>query len=362
MKKFVAAVMIFLIFLGAASWAKASGQATEKSDEELLKETVLLSWTVKEFEKTLGIEPSEALSQSTLEKPASSLTWIWIQETGATALTKPFRAVVYIKFSVPKERVPIDWINIGSSASLSYYFRQENIFSHPAAVITIDFAKMPLSQKVDIIIHEDLHLNDFAGAGQDALVTPLADIAAVKYFEAAGDVQNIKEAHTMIARRQGVSKELTALAKEVEKIFSDPNLSDDEKRQKALDLIFTYPEYAAMFKYQTQDQSAQDALEAKISHDLGYYGCYDWVLRHYEETGNFKALFEEIKKMTAMSLTELLAWCSNEPANAKKTSCNTGRFLFFVFMLKCYPYICREQKSWPLSARLRTKKKLCGRF
>ena len=327
MKKFVAAIIILLIFSGVVPYARAGlpaqateqeGRVSEKNDEEILKETVLLSRTVKEFEKTLGIEPGEALSQSTLEKPASSLTWIWIQETGATALTKPFRAVVYIKFSVPKERVPIDWINIGSGASLSYYFRQENIFSHPAAVITIDFAKMPLSQKVDIIIHEDLHLNDFAGAGQDALVTPLADIAAVKYFEAAGDVQNIKEAHTMIARRQGVSKELTALAKEVEKIFSDPNLSDDEKRQKALDLIFTYPEYAAMFKYQTQDQSAQDALEAKISHDLGYYGCYDWVLRHYEETGDFKVLFEEIKKIPAMNLTELLEWCSNEPANAKK--------------------------------------------
>src|SRR3990167_3712501 len=151
MKKIAAAVMIFLIFLGAASWAKASGQATEKSDEELLKETVLLSQTVKEFEKTLGIEPSEALSQSTLEKPASSLTWIWIQETGATALTKPFWAVVYIKFSVPKERVPIDWINIGSGASLSYYFRQENIFSHPAAVRTLWLRLLPTSPPLNTL-------------------------------------------------------------------------------------------------------------------------------------------------------------------------------------------------------------------
>lgn len=326
MKKFVAAIIISLIFLGAAPYARAGLPAqagdqeslvSAKSDEELLKETVLLSQKVKKFEKTLGIEPSEALSQNTLEKPASSLTWIWIQETGTTALSKPFQAVVYIKFSVPKEQVPIDWITIGSGASLSYYFRQENIFSHPAAVITIDFAKMPLSQKVDIIIHEDLHLNDFAGAGQDALVTPLADIAAVKYFEATKDIQSIKEAQTMIARRQSVSKELTALAKEVEKIFSDSNLSYDEKRRKVGDLISSYPEYAAMFKYQTQDQSVQDALEAKISHDLGYYGCYDWVLRHYEEIGNFKALFEEIKKIPAMNLTELLGWCSNESANAE---------------------------------------------
>lgn len=317
MKKFVAAIIISLIFSGAAPYARAGdqeGQISAKSDEKLLKETVLLSQKVKEFEKTLGIEPSEALSQSTLEKAASSLTWIWIQETGATALSKPFQAVIYIKFSVPKEQVPIDWITIGSGASLSYYFRQENIFSHPAAVITIDFAKMPLSQKVDIIIHEDLHLNDFAGAGQDALVTPLADIAAVKYFETAKDASSIREVIILIAHRKAISKELIEFAKESEKIFSDQNLSDDEKRQKAWDLISSYPEYAAMFKYQTQDQSAQDALEAKVSHDLGYYGCYDWVLRHYEETGNFKALFEEIKKMPAMNLTELLEWCSKNDA------------------------------------------------
>lgn len=320
MKKFVSAIIISLIFFGAVAYARAGdqeGQVSGKSDEKLLKETVLLSQKVKEFEKTLGIKPSEALSQSTLEKPASSLAWIWIQETGATALTKPFQAVVYVKFSVPKEQVPIDWITIGSGASLSYYFRQENIFSHPAAVITIDFAKMPLSQKVDIIIHEDLHLNDFAGAGQDVLVTPLADIAAVKYFETAKDASSIREGIILIAHRKAISKELIEFAKESEKIFSDQNFSDDEKRQKAWDLISSYPEYAAMFKYQTQDQSAQDALEAKVSHDLGYYGCYDWVLRHYEETGNFKALFEEIKKMPAMNLTELLELCSNESAKAE---------------------------------------------
>lgn len=67
MKKFVSAIIISLIFFGAAAYAQAGdqeGQVSGKSDEKLLKETVLLSQKVKEFEKTLGIKPSEALSQS----------------------------------------------------------------------------------------------------------------------------------------------------------------------------------------------------------------------------------------------------------------------------------------------------------
>ena len=64
MKKFVAAIIILLIFSGVVPYARAGlpaqateqeGRVSEKNDEEILKETVLLSRTVKEFEKTLGI-------------------------------------------------------------------------------------------------------------------------------------------------------------------------------------------------------------------------------------------------------------------------------------------------------------------
>lgn len=311
------ALFISLSVASCATMAKEERQTTEKSGDELLKEAVLLSQKVKDFEKTLGIEPSKALSQSVLEKTASSVIWIWIQESGTTAFTKPFEKIVSIEFGVPAEQAPIKWLHIGSAALMSYYFRQGNIFSGSNATITADFAKTPLWRQVNTVIHEDLHSSDFTGADQDALVTPLADIAALAYFETARDTNNIQNIRSVIADRQAISEELIAIAKEIEKVFADQKLSFDEQRNKAQKAIDAHLRYALMFKDQTEGQAMDNVLEAKISHDLGYYGCYGWMVRQYKQTGNFMTLFEKVKKMPAMNLTQLLKQCSSNPANEK---------------------------------------------
>ena len=46
---------------------------------ERLEENARLVEEVKTFGKTLGIEPTEALSRTAEEQPALSMLWLWMQ-------------------------------------------------------------------------------------------------------------------------------------------------------------------------------------------------------------------------------------------------------------------------------------------
>lgn len=305
MKKIIILILISVLLVFNSS-------ATAENNEKLLEETVLLSRKVKEFEKTLGIKPSAALSKTTLETPAKSIIWIWVQKSGTTALSRPFEALFLIEFPTAKNEIPIEFMRAYYTSD-SYFFRQGEVFSGDDSVITVEFAKMSLYQKVSSIVHEDLHSNDFPGAQLEAPVTVLADIAAVKFLEMAGDVQNAARKKTEIDQRRTISKELLNLAKEAEKLFNSVNLPPYDKRKKAMELLAFYPNYNKMFEAQAGGRQPYNYMfEAKISHDLNYYGCYDSLMRRYDEIGDFKTFFEEIKKIPKMNLPESLAWCSSK--------------------------------------------------
>ena len=54
-----------------------------------LQETVALVDEVKAFEKTLGIEPTQSLSNSSGQQSSLSMLWVWLQRVGTLALRGP---------------------------------------------------------------------------------------------------------------------------------------------------------------------------------------------------------------------------------------------------------------------------------
>lgn len=69
-----------------------------KTDEMRLQETIALSQEVKEFEKTLGIQPSACLSKSTMEQPGYYVYRLWIQKRGILALDTPIDMTISMSF------------------------------------------------------------------------------------------------------------------------------------------------------------------------------------------------------------------------------------------------------------------------
>src|SRR5262249_47714988 len=64
-----------------------------------LEENARLVDEVKAFGKTLGIEPTEALSRTTQEQPTLSMLWLWMQRLGTLALRAPVDIRMAIGFS-----------------------------------------------------------------------------------------------------------------------------------------------------------------------------------------------------------------------------------------------------------------------
>ena len=77
-------------FLAAASRSGTSGHFLYDDDSSeavtRLQQTAGLIEDVKAFGKTLGIEPTEALSRTAGNGPALSMLWLWMQREGTLAL------------------------------------------------------------------------------------------------------------------------------------------------------------------------------------------------------------------------------------------------------------------------------------
>ncbi|MBI5123493.1 hypothetical protein HZA75_06570, partial [Candidatus Roizmanbacteria bacterium] len=184
MKKTIFIAFILLIF---CFWGAPAFSQTENNEEEkLLQETLSLSKKVKDFEKTIGIQPSSVFSTTTKEKSSQSLR-LWVHNL-ENILEEPIMTVS-IKFETSAEKIPPikDFWIIGKINQLySYYFRIVDIYADPDLPITVEFAKKTVSKKAMLIIHEDMHLADILLGGEE-FVTPLAEIAALKFFENIGD-------------------------------------------------------------------------------------------------------------------------------------------------------------------------------
>jgi hypothetical protein len=261
-----------------------------------LRETAGLVEEVKAFGKTLGIEPTPALSRTAQDGTALSMLWIWMQRVGTLALYAPLDIRTAIGFNTESERLKIE--QVYRVDGYSVYYRQGNEFADSRAVATVGFAEEPIVRRVKVILHEDLHGDvNFALPWEieEAVVTPLGSLAAIEYFHYKGDERNWKNATTSVSEERKVARELTAVVAEAEKIFAADNV--DAAKQKILATLPNFPVYYRQFERQIRGQHAPTVLEAKLSHDLAYYRYFDQIATLAEIAPSLKTLIDDLKAL-----------------------------------------------------------------
>jgi hypothetical protein len=265
------------------------------ADARIMEETLALAREVKAFAKTVGIEPSDALLQTSEAKPAASMLWIWLQRLGTIAVDTPLDVRVAIKFSLPKEQLPLD--QVYRAAGYSHYFRQGNQFGDEGSVITLDFAKEKITTQVKIIIHEDLHEAknfDLAWEVEESLITPLGMVAALEFFQQS-NAEAVNELNRLIDEERRLSRDISDIVGQAQKAFQEGPLT--ESREKIGKLIASYPVYDRYFRFHLEGQDTDLALEAKLSHDLAYYRYYERLVSLYESMRDLRLLVQELKKI-----------------------------------------------------------------
>lgn len=288
--------LIFLTAIFAFTFvATPFTYAEEKSEEILLKEAVALSKEVKEFEKTLGIEPTEALSESTTEQPNNSRVWIWQQKMRTLALDRHIDITTELSFSMSAEAIPLKSAAV-SLTDYALYFRKGNEFAGSESVITVTLAQEPPWWMVQAIVHEDLHGNIETPHGDnEVIVAALGYLAALEFFKSKMDTENVKEITKWIQSARTISKELNAFVQEVEKeIKTNPEEVRWQYIERLTERMKLFPAYEHIFN-QLEGQSPFFTFEAKISHDFMYYKHIDRIIALYEKIGSFNMLFHELK-------------------------------------------------------------------
>ena len=259
---------------------------------------------VKAFGKTIGIEPTPALSRTSEEGSALSMLWLWLQRAGTLALRAPLDIRLAIGFRTEKERLRIE--QVYRVDGYSVYYRQGNEFADSRSVATIGFTAEPVVRRVMVVLHEDLH-----GDGnfslpwelEEAIVTPLGSLAALAYFRQKDDEPTWKNALAAVAEERKLSRELNALTAEAELIFA--MLPVDDAKQQILAEMSRYPTYRRQFERQIRGQHPPTVLEAKLSHDLAYYRFFDRIAELSELAPDLKTLIDDLKKLPSDATPEL---------------------------------------------------------
>src|SRR3989338_6570676 len=286
--------IIIILFSSSSSRAQNADD-----DEKLLRETSELSQKVKEFGKTLGIEPSDALTKTTLEAPRQAWISVMAQKRGTIALQESIDIEFRLYFSESPRKIIQDWYLYNKNYSV--YTRLGEQLADKASTITPDFARETLTRKVDVILHEDLHMNTkhlLGTINEEAIVTPLATLAALNYFENTGDHANYTRTKTLIQRYRAISRELNDFVKNVLDIFL--HAPKENWYEKISEIAPDYPNYITEFRNigdsLDPESPEEDRLEAKISHDYLYYKYFDRVVSLYEKCGDLKWLIADLKK------------------------------------------------------------------
>jgi hypothetical protein len=259
---------------------------------------------VKAFGKTIGIEPTPALSRTTEEGPALSMLWLWLQRAGTLALRAPLDIRLAIGFRTEKERLRIE--QVYRVDGYSVYYRQGNEFADSRSVATIGFTAEPVVRRVMVVLHEDLHGDanfSLPWEMEEAIVTPLGSLAALAYFRQKDDEPSWKNALAAVAEERKLSRELNALTAEAELIFA--TLPVDDAKQQILAEMSRYPTYRRQFERQIQGQHPPTVLEAKLSHDLAYYRFFDRIAELSELAPDLKTLIDDLKKLPSDATPEL---------------------------------------------------------
>jgi len=280
---------IAALLLGNSCATRSSPDAAAR-----LQQTAGLIEEVKAFGKSLGIEPTAALSRTVREGPALSMLWLWMQREGTLALNAPMDIRTAIGYSAETQRVKVE--QIYRVDGYSVYYRQGNEFADSRSVATMGFAEESIVRRVKVVLHEDLHGDvNFAlpWEMEEALVTPLASLAVVEYFRWKGDERNLQNALTSVGEERQGAKELNALVARARIIFGQESI--DAAKQRVLALVSEYPAYQKLFERQIRGQHTPTVLEAKLSHDLAYYRYFDSIAGLAELAPNLQTLVGDLK-------------------------------------------------------------------
>ena len=285
----LAAAGLFIVGLSSCTVAKVD-------HSERLKENARLVAEVKAFGKTLGIEPTEALSRTAEERPPLSMLWLWMQRVGTLALDASVDIRMAIGFSVVKEQLKLEQVYRVNGYSV--YYRQGNEFADSRSVATSGFASEEIAQRVKVILHEDLHDDknfDLPWEVEESIVTPLGSLAALEFFRRTGDQESFQRALATVDEERRYAQELNALVGEAEKLFK--TFTVEKTQEQILSLIPGYPAYQRQFERQTEGQHPATVLEAKLSHDLAYYRYFDQIIALADQATDLKRLIDDLKKL-----------------------------------------------------------------
>lgn len=276
--------------------SSACSTITPSTDITPLRQTADLIEEVKNFGKTIGIEPTEALRRTAQGGPSLAMLWLWMQKDGTLALRGPVDIRLAIGLNVDKEAPKVE--QVYRVDGYSVYHRQGSEFADPRSVATAGFAEEALVRRAKVILHEDLHGDvnfELAWEIEEAIVTPLGSLAAIEYLRTKGDEKNLSNALASLAEERTVSRQLVALVDDAQRIFAKEKV-DDAKRQ-ILDKLASYPTYQRQFERQTREQHGPTVLEAKLSHDLAYYRYFDAIAALAEKAPSLRLLIEDLKKL-----------------------------------------------------------------
>ncbi len=281
----------------------AVARPLENGLAERLRETANLIEEVKAFGKTLGIEPTPALSQTTENAPGLSMLWLWLQRLGTLALRAPIDIRMAIGFATVKEQLRLE--QVYKVDGYSVFYRQGNEFADQRSVATVGFAAEGIIRRVKIVLHEDLHgENNFnlPWEIEEGIVTPLSSLATVEFFKQNGNEKNAKDALAALEEERKLSRELSEVVKEAERMFKNHAL--EEAKKKILALIASYPTYSRQFQRQIAGQHPATVLEAKLSHDLAYFRYFDVVVALFENAPSLKTLIAALKTLSPDATTD----------------------------------------------------------
>ena len=281
----------FFLILGLSSCTLARIDTAER-----LAENARLVEEVKAFGKTLGIEPTDALSRTTQERQALSMLWLWMQRVGTLALHVPVDIRMAIGFATAKEELELE--QVYKVEGYSVYYRQGNEFADSRSVATVGFAGEGIVRRVKVILHEDLHGDkNFALSWEveESIVTPLGSLAAVEFFKRKGDRETLQRALASVEEERQFARELNALVAEAEKLFRTK--PTEEAKEQILNIMPSYPVYYRQFQRQIAGQHPPTVLEAKLSHDLAYYRYFDQIAALSEKVADLGTLIDDFKKL-----------------------------------------------------------------
>jgi hypothetical protein len=293
---------IVLLLLSLNACALSAGPGFRDADD--LRETADLIQDVKAFGRTLGIEPTDALSRTTGEGRALSILWLWMQRAGTLARNRAVDIRMAVGLSSITERTKIE--QVYRVEGYSVYYRQGNEFADPRSAVTPSFAAEGIVRRVNVILHEDLHGDvnfDLPWDIEEGVVTPLGSLAAVQYFKHHGDAENLKRAQMALNEGRQISRELLKLVNDAEAIFKNTPVED--AKQKVLALLSTYPAYQSMFQRQVVGQHPATVLEAKLSHDLAYFRYFEAIVTLAEKPLALDVLIAELKKLPRDATPEI---------------------------------------------------------